>query len=60
MTSIKPSAFLKGEGLPDYDQITPCEIKENIPILIQDLNERLNKLEQQLNQKLSVQNSLSW
>ena len=60
MTSIKPSALLKGEGLPDYDKITPNEITENIPLLIKDLNERLNKLEEQLDQKLLTQNHLSW
>jgi len=60
MTSIKPSALLKGEGLPDYNQITPNEITENIPKLIKDLNEKLNKLEEQLDKKLSTQNSLSW
>ena len=60
MTSIKPSALLKGEGLPDYAKITPNEITENIPRLIKDLNEKLNKLEKQLDQKLSTQNPLSW
>jgi len=39
MTSIKPAALLKGEGLPDYNQITPNEITENIPKLIKELNE---------------------
>jgi len=60
MTSIKPSALLKGEGLPDYDQISPKEISENIPILIKDLNEKLKKLEEELAQKLSTKNPLSW
>jgi len=41
MTSIKPTALLKGEGLPDYDKITPDEISKNIPLLIKDLKERL-------------------
>jgi len=41
MTSIKPRPLLKGEGLPDYDKITPNEITENIPLLIKDLNERV-------------------
>ena len=54
MTSIKPSALLKGEGLPDYAKITPNEITENIPLLIKDLNVKLNKLEKQLDQKLST------
>ena len=44
MTSIKPTALLKGEGLPNYDKITPNEITENIPKLIKELNEELNKL----------------
>ena len=53
MTSIKPSALLKGEGLPDYDKITPIEITENIPKLIKELNENHNELKNkiEINQK---------
>lgn len=60
MTSIKPTALLKGEGLPDYDKITPNEITENIPKLIKELNEKLNKLEEQLEKQLQTKSSLSW
>ena len=60
MTSIKHTALLKGEGLPDYNKITPDEITENIPKLINDLNEKLNKLEEQLEKKLSTKSYLSW
>ena len=60
MTSIKRSALLKGEGLPDYNKITPEEVSENIPILIKNLNERLNKLEKELDQKLMAKSSLRW
>ena len=60
MTSIKPTALLKGEGLPDYDKITPNEITENIPKLIKDLNEKLDKLEVQLEKQLQTKSSLSW
>jgi len=60
MTSIKPTALLKGEGLPDYDKITPNEIAENIPKLIKELNEELNKLEEHLEKQLSTKSSLSW
>ena len=60
MTSIKPTALLKGEGLPDYDKITPNEITENIPKLIKELNEELNKLEEQLEKQLPTKSSLSW
>ena len=60
MTSIKPSALLKGEGLPDFKQVTANEITENIPRLIKDLNEKLNKLERELDQKLSTKHSLNW
>ena len=52
MTTIMPTALLKGEGLPNYEKITPKEITENIPKLIIDLNEKLNKLEKELNKKL--------
>ncbi len=60
MTSIQPTALLKGEGLPDYDKITPNEITKNIPKLIKKLNKKLNKLEEQLEKKLSTKKSLSW
>jgi len=43
MTSIKPTALLKGEGFPDYDKITPNEITKDIPKLIKELNEKLIK-----------------
>ncbi len=60
MTSIKPSPLLKGKGLPDYDKITPEEINENIPKLITELNESLNELEEQLDNKLLTNKYLSW
>ena len=60
MTLIQPSPLLKGEGLPDYDKINPEEITENIPRLIKDLNEKLNKLEEQLDRKLLIKKYLSW
>ena len=60
MTSIKPPALLKGEGLPDYDKITPNEIAENIPKLIKELNEQLDKLEEHLEKQLPTKSSLSW
>ena len=60
MTSIKPTALLKGEGLPDYNKITPNEITENIPKLIKNLNENLKRLEERLDKKLSTKRSISW
>jgi len=60
MTSNKPTALLKGEGLPDYEKITPNEINEDIPLLIKNLNARLNQLEKNLDQKLLTQSPLSW
>ncbi len=60
MTTIKPSALLKGEGLPDYEKITPNEITANIPILIKDLNQKFKTLEEQVTKKLSIKNQLSW
>ncbi len=60
MTSMKQTALLKGEGLPDYSKITPNEITENIPKLIKDLNEKLNNLEERLKKKLSSKSSINW
>ena len=60
MTSIKPSALLKGQGLPDYDKITPSEINKNIPRLIKELNGKLIKLEEQLDKQLITNKSLCW
>ena len=60
MTSNNLSALLKGQGLPAYDQITPSEISKNIPKLVKDLNEKLNKLEVQLDNKLTTNKFLNW
>ena len=60
MTSNNQSALLKGQGLPAYDQITPSEISKNIPKLVKDLNEKLNKLEVQLDKKLTSNKFLNW
>jgi len=60
MTSNNQSALLKGQGLPAYDQITPSEISKNIPKLVKDLNEKLNKLEVQLDNKLTTNKFLNW
>ena len=58
MTSIKPTALLKGEGLPDYNKITPKEITKNIPKLIKELTGKLNKLEEQLKKQLLIKTIL--
>ncbi len=60
MTSIIPTALLKGEGLPDYEKITPNETTENIPKLIKILKEKLAKLEEQLEKKISTKSPISW
>ena len=59
MTSIKPTALLKGEGLPDYDKITPNEITENIPKLIKELNEKLDEILQPVHNAMFVESNPS-
>lgn len=54
------SALLKGEGLPEYKEITPTEVTEYIPILLTNLKEKLRLFEKELDQKLLIKESLSW
>ena len=42
ITQINNSAILAGQGLPRFNEITPCEIKEKIPVLLEELNKELS------------------
>ncbi len=53
-------ALLKGEGVPEYNAITPEQITENIPDLIKSLDKNFNELEKKLKQKLSNNETISW
>ncbi len=53
-------ALLKGEGIPDYAAITPDQIQEQIPGLLQSLNNQLNQLESNLTQQLASGETMDW
>ena len=58
-TAIRPE-ILRGEGLPEFEAITPGAVSAHIPQLIQELESELTSLEDQLAGALEGGDSLSW
>ncbi len=54
------SPLLQGEGLPPFAAITPEQVKEHIPELLEDLEAELAALETRLEAALSEQRPLGW
>ena len=54
------SPLLKGEGIPTYEEITPKEVKESIPILLKRVNLEFNNLEEKLTTSIKEDQSISW
>ncbi|MDA1156924.1 MAG: M3 family peptidase, partial [Cyanobacteria bacterium] len=52
--------ILRGEGLPNFEAITPEAVSEHIPALMQALESELGDLEQSLGQRLEQNQTLSW
>jgi oligopeptidase A len=52
--------ILRGEGLPNFEAITPEAVSAHIPQLIQELDADLTSLEQQLGSALESGTPLSW
>ncbi len=53
-------ALLKGEGLPNFQEITPQDVEVQIPKLLIELNTSLSELEEKWERKLSSQEQLCW
>jgi len=53
-------ALLAGEGLPEFAAITPDQVKEHIPVLLEDLNTSLGAIEAQLDEALAAGQPLAW
>jgi len=53
-------ALLAGEGLPKFAAITPDQVKEHIPVLLEDLNTSLGAIEAQLDEALAADQPLAW
>ncbi|MEB3185501.1 MAG: M3 family metallopeptidase, partial [Cyanobacteriota bacterium] len=63
MTSSTASSLplLAGEGLPPFEEITPEQVHQGIPVLLEELNRELTALEAQLEQRLGGSGSpLGW
>ena len=58
-TAIRPE-ILRGEGLPQFEAITPGAVSAHIPELIEELGRELTALEGQLSQALESGTPLSW
>ena len=50
--TMTPSALLRGEGLPEFEAITPELVETSIPELLKELQAELNALEAFLEQRL--------
>ena len=52
--------ILRGEGLPQFEAITPEAVREHIPGLMDSLEDQLGSLEAELSQKLDQGEPLDW
>ncbi len=59
IATAKPE-ILRGEGLPQFDAITPKAVRDHIPGLMESLEAELGSLEASLSQKLEQGETLNW
>ncbi|MEB3234821.1 MAG: M3 family metallopeptidase [Cyanobacteriota bacterium] len=52
--------LLRGEGLPPFAAITPAQVEQGIPALLERLNTELDQLETALDHKLQAGSGLDW
>ena len=60
MTVSAPMPLLAGKGLPQFEAITPEQVEQGIPALLDALNAELTALESQLEQRLGEADPLGW
>lgn len=58
--SLLAPPLLRGEGLPDFLAITPEQVSQQIPGLLDELNAGLSELEQRLELALASDEPLGW
>jgi oligopeptidase A len=56
----QPLPLLIGEGLPPFDLITADQVEQAIPVLLAQLNDRLDTLEHDLQERLASGAPLAW
>ncbi len=54
------SPLLKGHGLPNFKEITPVQIKTDIPILIDNLKSKFSHLEENISELLIKEQPVTW
>ena len=60
MSTSTSSPLLKGHGLPSYEQITPELVRQDIPLLLKELEQQFTDLEQALRSRLDSDSFLGW
>ena len=55
-----PSPLLEGHGLPCFEQITPDLVRQDIPVLLHQLEQQFTELETTLQSRLDSGASISW
>ena len=60
MTSTTKSPLLQGHGLPEYASITPDRVRQDIPVLLKNLEDEFSTLESELNTLISNGSQLRW
>jgi len=56
----KQRPLLEGQGIPNFKEITPLQIKDDLSSLLRELNKNFTGLEQELEKKLNDKRSLIW
>ena len=54
------SPLLEGHGLPCFEQITPDLVRQDIPVLLSQLEQQFTELETTLQSRLDSGASISW
>ena len=61
MTVSAPLPLLAGQELPEFEAITPVQVEQAIPSLLETLNTELTDLETRLQHRLAEQDKpLTW
>ena len=60
MSTSMPSPLLEGHGLPCFEQITPDLVRQDIPVLLHQLEKQFTDLETTLKSRLDSGASISW
>ena len=60
MSTSTSSPLLMGHGLPSYEQITPELVRQDIPLLLKELEQQFTDLEEALRSRLDSDSFLGW